>query len=126
MFVFKVNEIRGSRLISGANEAAERKMQHFLAYRSSDFLSYILSDFLADIHFDRRSNSKPILALKLKVNELEDSKLLSGAKESAERKMQHFLACIRSNFLAYICSDLHADIHSDRRSNSIPNHALKL
>ena len=70
MFVFKVNEIRGSRLISGENESAERKMQHVLAYISSDFLAYIRSDFLADIRSDRRSNTNPNYALTLKVNEI--------------------------------------------------------
>ena len=52
--------------------------------------AYISSDFLADIRSDRRSNSYPNLALRLNVNELEGSKLISGAKESAERNMHIF------------------------------------
>ena len=64
-------------------------MKHFIAYTRSDFLVYIRSDFLADIHSDRRSN--PNHALKLNVNKIRGNTLVSGAKDLAECKLQHFL-----------------------------------
>ena len=105
-----MNDLGGSILIRGAKESAERQMQHFLAY--------IRSDVLADIRSVRRSNPNPYFAQKLKLNEFGGSILISGAKYSADRKMQHFLA-YKLDFLPYISSDFLADVRSDRRSNRI-------